>query len=165
MILFKRQRQFAVILLSLTHVESFFIDPRQYTTTVTSALQASASNHHHHNNNNNLHNNNNYNNKSNAGVNGNGTVKPNVRIQKSAMESAVLVEWEPVSELERRIEDGILYEHWPVSTTKTRVSSQKAAGLGEDSIYMNKITGVFCGLRVTNEEYMRLKSADPKDVL
>ena len=76
MILFKRQRQFAVILLSLTHVESFFIDPRQYTTTVTSALQASASNHHHHNNNNNLHNNNNYNNKSNAGVNGNGTVKP-----------------------------------------------------------------------------------------
>lgn len=29
----------------------------------------------------------------------------------TARESAVIVEWEPVSELERRIEDGVHYEH------------------------------------------------------
>ena len=29
------------------------------------------------------------------------------------MEGAILVEWEPISELERRIEDGVHYEHFP----------------------------------------------------
>ena len=32
---------------------------------------------------------------------------------KTAMEGAILVEWEPISELERRIEDGVHYEHFP----------------------------------------------------
>ena len=35
------------------------------------------------------------------------------RDHKTAMEGAILVEWEPISELERRIEDGIHYEHFP----------------------------------------------------
>ena len=90
---------------------------------------------------------------------------PNVRLLKTAMDSAVLAEWEPVSELERRIEDGILYEHWPVTRTKAKVSNQKSAAIGEESMYLNKISGVFCGLKVTTEEYTRLKSADPSDAL
>lgn len=84
---------------------------------------------------------------------------------RTAMESACLVEWEPVSELERRLEDGIHYEHWP--TFPKPLSNRKKTALEEESSSpsISKKRGVFCGLRVTDEEYTRLKSADPKDHL
>jgi hypothetical protein len=81
----------------------------------------------------------------------------NARTQVTAMESAVGVEWEPVSELERRIEDGIHYEHWP----SNQVRNQRVSG--DDSTEIHKKRGIFCGFKVTDEEYTRLKSADPDE--
>jgi hypothetical protein len=76
------------------------------------------------------------------------------RRSQTARESAVRVEWEPVSELERRIEDGIHYQHWP---EKRRQYHQKA---DPDAPIRQ---GVFCGYITTQEDYKRLKSADPDD--
>ena len=83
----------------------------------------------------------------------------NARHQFTAMESAVRVEWEPVSELERRIEDGIHYEHWP----SNEVPNHRVLGDDNDTTEIHKKQGIFCGFKVTKEEYTRLKSADPDD--
>jgi hypothetical protein len=70
---------------------------------------------------------------------------------KTARESAYSVEWEPMSELERRIEDGVNFEY--VSTANHRQQAH------EEDIPCAR--GVFVGYRFTEEEYKRLKSADP----
>ena len=70
---------------------------------------------------------------------------------KTARESAFSVEWEPMSELERRIEDGVNFEY--VSTANHRQQAH------EEDIPCAR--GVFVGYRFTEEEYKRLKSADP----
>jgi hypothetical protein len=76
---------------------------------------------------------------------------------KTAIESAVNVEWEPMSELDRRIEDGVHYEH---DYCKSSQKKQRKFATKEE---MPVARGIFCGYRCTPEEYRRLKSADPKD--
>jgi len=85
---------------------------------------------------------------------------------QTARESAVLVEWERMSELDRRIEDGANYEHFPheLSSSHSKrkcartTASRKTAGRDGFEI----VDGIFCGYKSTNEEYNRLRSADPK---
>jgi hypothetical protein len=57
-----------------------------------------------------------------------------------------------MSELDRRIEDGINYEHIPAEANRR----QKEL---DDEIPSAR--GVFAGYRYTSDEYSRLKSADP----
>jgi len=74
----------------------------------------------------------------------------------TARESAVIVEVEPVSELERRIEEGMNYEHF----SDNEVPKEK------DDRYHEKeesARGVFVGYSVTSEERRRLKSANVID--
>eukprot|EP00980_Cylindrotheca_fusiformis_P021944 scaffold8798_cov117-Cylindrotheca_fusiformis.AAC.3 len=79
---------------------------------------------------------------------------------KTARESACNVEWEPMSELERRIEDGVNYEHIPLPLHKRKKERSKNSGTApHDGIPTTQ--GVFCGYRYTSDEYDRLKSADP----
>jgi hypothetical protein len=84
----------------------------------------------------------------------------------TARESAVLVEWERMSELERRIEDGINYEHDVDLSDSNFVAGRNyhqnaAAGRKAKGSKKNEKRGVFCGYRATQEEIDRLKSADP----
>jgi hypothetical protein len=90
----------------------------------------------------------------------------------TARESAVLVEWERMSELERRIEDGINYEYDPFMSDSNFVAGRnhknaaaaagrKTKGSKQDKKSVPPMRGVFCGYRATQEEIDRLKSADP----
>lgn len=74
---------------------------------------------------------------------------------KTSMESAVNVEWEPMSELDRRIEDGVHYEH--EHCTSSHKQPREFATKEEIPV----ARGVFCGYRYTSLEYNRLKSAAP----
>jgi hypothetical protein len=83
-------------------------------------------------------------------------------------ESAVIVEWEPVSNLERRIEEGMNYHHDPFSYESIRQSRKNGRKINvgkrmmeEDDII--RVHGVFVGYRVTKEERERMKSAHPMD--
>ena len=78
---------------------------------------------------------------------------------KTARESACSVEWEPMTELERRIEDGVNYEHIPHKRKKRKNRGSQQRATFQDSI--PTADGVFVGYRFTDEEYGRLKSADP----
>jgi hypothetical protein len=84
---------------------------------------------------------------------------------RTAMESAVNVEWEPMTELERRLEDGVNYEHFvdrpPRWSSHQHVSRISDSGDSADEIPRTR--GVFCGYKATEEEYNRLKSANPLD--
>ncbi len=128
------------------------------------------SHHHHHRQHNK--------NKSNNGI-----------LSPTARESAVIVEWEPVSELERRIEDGIHYEHeyydpllkygseekrrsrneWKEKQQKLKEEACHWNGWsrycwnGNDEKNTRNVDGVFCGFTITKEERERLKSADPNE--
>ncbi|CAJ1954530.1 unnamed protein product [Cylindrotheca closterium] len=77
---------------------------------------------------------------------------------KTARESAFAVEWEPMTELERRIEDGINYEHLPNQRSQHHGNTYSRTATKDDIPYSQ---GVFCGYRYTDEEYCRLKSAEP----
>jgi hypothetical protein len=79
---------------------------------------------------------------------------------KTARESAFNVEWEPMTELDRRLEDGVNYEHMPSQAHKRRSGTK---GYQDSSVddETPSARGVFCGYRCTSEEYDRLKSADP----
>jgi hypothetical protein len=82
----------------------------------------------------------------------------------TARDSAVLAEWEPVSELQRRIDEGRRYEHWveydgPAGPGRQKRVHNAKANPGSSIT----LKGVFCGYRVTKEEYSRLKSADPDE--
>mmetsp|Transcript_19663 Transcript_19663/g.48341 ORF Transcript_19663/g.48341 Transcript_19663/m.48341 type:complete len:138 (+) Transcript_19663:141-554(+) len=77
---------------------------------------------------------------------------------KTARESACNVEWEPMSELERRIEDGIHYEHIPNHYSQNHGNPYSRTASKDGVPYSQ---GVFVGYRMTEEEYGRLKSADP----
>ena len=82
---------------------------------------------------------------------------------KTARESAVNVEWEPMTELERRIEDGVNYEHIPRQGHKQNHDLQDSQNaLMDDEDDTPTTQGIFCGYRHTPEEYERLKSADPR---
>lgn len=78
---------------------------------------------------------------------------------KTARESAYACEWEPMTELERRIEDGINYEH-----IQNRPKRKKSRGDDQRTAIKDGIptaNGVFVGYTFTDEEYGRLRSADP----
>lgn len=101
-----------------------------------------------------------------------GSLPSSFRQQRSrtARESAVLVEWERLSELERRIEDGFRYMHDPeafsssvFATHRTNPNCAARSGSGNAHMEDNALPGVFCGYRVMPEEYNRLRSADPRD--
>ncbi len=79
---------------------------------------------------------------------------------KTACESAVNVEWEPMSELDRRIEDGIHYEHIPGRYESQRQyhKAKRIADTEEDD--PEPVRAVFCAYRYSEEDYNRLKSAD-----
>lgn len=99
------------------------------------------------------------------------------RIQSSAMESAVIVEWEPVTELERRIDDGIFYhqlqeEHdldeeylWTDDEYQydDKYQYSRARGPSNHDVNIPRVIGVFCGYTSTKEEKSRLKSAHPQE--
>lgn len=107
--------------------------------------------------------------------------KPNKNsiLSPTARESAVIVEWEPVSELQRRIEDGIHYEHYEYDPLcdygseekkqmrkeycreKKRNRDEDIIGNGDDDCGVDYGIGIFCGFTVTKEEMERLKSAHP----
>ena len=80
------------------------------------------------------------------------------------------VEWEPMTELERRVEDGVHYEHLTNEAHKKSQQQQQqtrrrnihrdGTDLDDDDDIPSK-RGVFIGYRYTEEEYHRLKSADP----
>lgn len=87
---------------------------------------------------------------------------------KTSRESAVIVEWEPVSNLERRIEEGVNYHHDVFSYESIRQSKKNRRNMNvgkqmmeDDS--MTRVHGVFVGYRVTKEERERMKSAHPID--
>ncbi len=88
----------------------------------------------------------------------------------TARESAVLVDWEPVSELDRRIDDGMLFEHDKTTTSSSkshqrshrdRNNHQHSSSNHQDSAATPTFRGIFCGYRMTSYEYQRLKSAHP----
>lgn len=86
---------------------------------------------------------------------------PSRGTSSTARESAVHVEWEPVPELQRRIEDGIHYEHWRDDETHSR---GRVESWGDDEGEIEaSLPGVFFGYRATPEDYVRLKSADPNE--
>jgi hypothetical protein len=64
-----------------------------------------------------------------------------------------------MTELERRIEDGVNYNHIPNSKKKQKKNRHAYQRVAPD---VPSARGVFCGYRVTDEEYYRLKSANPK---
>jgi hypothetical protein len=90
---------------------------------------------------------------------------------RTACESAVNVEWEPMSELDRRIEDGVHYEHMPHHHDSQNQHQKESrlpgchskakrivdSGDDDDS---NRVRAVFCAYRYSAEDYNRLKSAD-----
>ena len=80
----------------------------------------------------------------------------------TARESAVIVEWEPVSELQRRIDEGTHYQHFEEDNGSRSANNTEQDGTNgvEDEV---RHRGVFCGYRTTQEEISRLKSADPDD--
>ena len=90
---------------------------------------------------------------------------------KTACESAVNVEWEPMSELERRIEDGVYYEHLTdhYQVQKQQQKRDRMPGCHpkakrivetEEDDDSPGVRAVFCGYRYTPDDYNRLKSAD-----
>jgi hypothetical protein len=93
---------------------------------------------------------------------------------RTACESAVLVEWERMTELDRRIEDGFRYEHDPDHFQSSfmgsrRQSSSQPGGTcrasqnhgGQEALPCHR--AVFFGYRTTPEEYGRLRSARPTE--
>mmetsp|Transcript_31952 Transcript_31952/g.52747 ORF Transcript_31952/g.52747 Transcript_31952/m.52747 type:complete len:138 (+) Transcript_31952:151-564(+) len=80
------------------------------------------------------------------------------RSRETARESAVIAEWEPLSELERRIEDGVHYDHWP--ETRTRNNNKQQSNAESET---QACRAVFCGYRTTSHDYDRLRSADPDE--
>ena len=67
-----------------------------------------------------------------------------------------------MTELERRIEDGVHYEHMPQQAhTRNLPHQQPESDFFDKSIPSYR--GVFVGYRYTEEEYERLKSADPRE--
>ncbi len=75
----------------------------------------------------------------------------------TARESAVIVEVEPISELERRIEEGMNYKHFS-EENKEKDGRHRDMPSNEESA-----RGVFVGYFVTSEERTRLKSANVID--
>jgi hypothetical protein len=77
----------------------------------------------------------------------------------TARESAVLAEFERRSELERRIQDGFTYDHFP-EMSDSYVNSNQSTGSRFHHDDAPSARGVFCGMRTTQEDYNRLRSAN-----
>eukprot|EP00934_Nitzschia_sp_Nitz4_P008501 Nitzschia sp. Nitz4//scaffold20_size174350//26374//26769//NITZ4_002082-RA/size174350-processed-gene-0.87-mRNA-1//-1//CDS//3329541749//8491//frame0 len=73
---------------------------------------------------------------------------------KTAMDSALNADWEPLSELDRRIEDGVNYDH---SVTLVGRELRQPRAKKQDGI--PAVEGIFVG-KFTEEDYKRLRSAD-----
>ena len=67
--------------------------------------------------------------------------------------ASTILEWERRAELDRRVEDGMDYVHFPETTVNRQWHQRRA----DDDI--PRVQGVFCGYKTTAEEYNRLKSA------
>lgn len=79
---------------------------------------------------------------------------------RTARESAVNIEWEPMTELERRVEDGVNYDHFDYAKAK-RAQCKTSNRDGRAESDAPTVHAVFCGYRYTDDEYDRLKSANP----
>ena len=79
---------------------------------------------------------------------------------QSARESAVIVEWEPMTELERRIEDGIHYDHMRQCQNQGEETHSFAENGSKREETNPSTRAVFCGYRFSQDEYSRLKSAN-----
>jgi len=96
------------------------------------------------------------------GSRSNGSTVPS----KTACESAVNVEWEPMTELERRVEDGIYYEHIPNHYREAQQmpgchpKAKRLIDTEEEEEDSPGVRAVFCAYRYSEEDYNRLKSAD-----
>uniref|UniRef100_A0A7S2US66 Uncharacterized protein n=1 Tax=Attheya septentrionalis TaxID=420275 RepID=A0A7S2US66_9STRA len=85
-------------------------------------------------------------------------------MSSTARESAVVVEWEPVSELQRRIDEGVHYEHWMEFGSDQAASRRREANARRNEFDSTPhVSAVFCGYRSSKEEHSRLKSANPSD--
>mmetsp|Transcript_26953 Transcript_26953/g.31354 ORF Transcript_26953/g.31354 Transcript_26953/m.31354 type:complete len:233 (-) Transcript_26953:142-840(-) len=107
----------------------------------------------------------------------NGSNKNNRKgvLSKTARESAVIVEWEPVSELQRRIEDGIHYEHFTEYEyynndgkrkrrgSRSEATSSSSTKSREDTTNVEIANSIFCGFTYSEEEVQRMKSANVKE--
>ena len=84
----------------------------------------------------------------------------------SRRESAIFVDWDPVPEVQRRVDLGIEYEHWP---ERQKMDYQKgyqkkrviANVISDDNVEI--VPSAIASLRVTKEERERLKSAHPEE--
>lgn len=85
------------------------------------------------------------------------------RSSSTARDSAIHVEWEPLTELQKRIEDGVYYEHWPDDEEEFRRVPDSSSDADDSEEEPESVRGVFFGYRVTKEDYTRLKSADPNE--
>jgi len=91
-------------------------------------------------------------------------------LSSTARESAVIAEWEPISELERRTEEGVYYEHFN-GPSKHGDQNRQRRGKEVQQNYedddgrsgIQTVNAIFCGYRVTKEEFLRLRSANPGD--
>jgi len=85
---------------------------------------------------------------------------------KTACDSAMNVEWEPMSELDRRIEDGVHYEHIPNFYNQLNEEQHRMPGCHSKAKRMDDfddapgVRAIFCAYRYSDEEYNCLKSAD-----
>jgi hypothetical protein len=66
-----------------------------------------------------------------------------------------------MTELERRIEDGVNYDHMLNPVHQRRPSPTDVQGSPVEDLPSAR--GVFCGYRVTSEEFDRLRSAAPDE--
>jgi len=84
---------------------------------------------------------------------------------KTARESAVLVEWEPVSNLQRRIEAGVDYEHYTndedTATFQGSNRHSRRASSSSSEEMDTSIPAIFYGYTHSCIEKCRLKSAHP----
>jgi len=99
----------------------------------------------------------------------NASSRPSGIPSSTARESAVTAEWEPILELRRHhVEGENRYEHAGKFYSRGEDPMRSGRvhqnhGWGEDSDGVEVVNGVFCGYRFTEEECVRLRSANPED--
>lgn len=96
--------------------------------------------------------------------NGYHSSQPNRDVFKTRIENAILIDCDPVPELDRRIAHGCEYEHWPEKVDVPLGDGKRYRKKGDetnDDHNIQKVKGTIASLRVTKEERHRLKSAHP----
>jgi len=79
-------------------------------------------------------------------------------LSSTARESAVTAEWEPILELQRHVEEGNYF-----GRSHECGGNQIHDNRCEEKDKIEVVKGVFVGYRVTKEECLRLRSANPDD--